>query len=230
MALSSVFDIIHPGLFHGVYAAQVTDVADREGTGRVQVRLLSCDGFASQDSLIWARVAVPFSGSNYGAYFIPNVNDEVLVAFLNGDPRFPIVIGSLWHGNAKAPETLPGQEVDRWTITGKEGSRIAIVETSAADAKITLTTPGSISGEFTAAGGGKIELKTPSGTVKIEQSGITIETQGNLTVRASQVDLTAGQVNVNSAMAVFSGTVQCTSLMATSVVSGSYSPGAGNVW
>jgi uncharacterized protein involved in type VI secretion and phage assembly len=179
---------------------------------------------------MWARVAVPFSGSNYGAYFIPNVNDEVLVAFLNGDSRFPIVIGSLWHGSARQPETLPGNEVDRWTITGRNGSRIAIVETSQSEAKITFDVPGSIGGELTAASGGKVEFTTPSGSVRIDQQGIAIPTTGTVTVDGTLFDITAGQVNLHAAMAVFDGVVQCQTVTTTAVVSSSYTPGAGNIW
>jgi uncharacterized protein involved in type VI secretion and phage assembly len=230
MPLSSVFDIVQPGVFNGVHSALVTDVRDPDGIGQVQVRLLSCDGFDSQDSLIWARVSVPFSGSNYGAYFIPNVGDEVLIAFLHGDPRFPIVIGSLWHGAAKPPESLPGSTVDRWSITGKEGSIVRIVETSASEATITISVPGQVSGEFTASGGGKIDLQTPSGSITIDSSGITVTTDSTVNINGSEVTITASQVNVNSAMAVFSGTIQCTDVQTTSIVSGTYSPGAGNVW
>jgi uncharacterized protein involved in type VI secretion and phage assembly len=230
MPLSSIFDIVQPGVFFGVHSAQVTDVRDPDGIGQVQVRLLSCDGFDSQGSLIWARVSVPFSGSKYGAYFIPNVGDEVLVAFLHGDPRFPVVIGSLWHGSAKPPESLSGNSVDRWSITGKEGSLIRMIETSQSEATITISVPGDVSGEFTASGGGKIELQTPSGSITIDSSGITVTTGSPVNINGSQVNITANEVNVMSDMATFSGTIQCQDVQTTSTVSGTYSPGAGNVW
>ena len=47
---------------------------------------------------------------------------------------------------------------------------------------------------------------------------------------ASQVDVTAGMVNVNAAMSKFSGVVQCDTLISTTVISSAYTPGAGNVW
>ena len=84
-----------------------------------RVRLITVDGDGQAE--IWARVAVPFAGASRGALFIPDVDDEVLVTFVAGDPRFPIVIGGLWNGGAPPPETFSGDRVDRWTITSKAG-------------------------------------------------------------------------------------------------------------
>src|SRR5262249_13237108 len=105
----------------GTHLAKVVSVEDDTGRGRVQVRLYDHDDVGEQNAPIWARVAVPFAGSNMGAFFIPNKDDEVLITFINGDTRLPIVVGGLWNGDAQAPEELggDGQSVDRWTITGK---------------------------------------------------------------------------------------------------------------
>ena len=77
----------------GSYLAEVVSVQDPEGLSRVQIRLLSFDRVEQQDAEIWARVAVPFAGDNRGAFMIPDVGDEVLVVFTNGDTRFPWQIG-----------------------------------------------------------------------------------------------------------------------------------------
>ncbi len=134
-----------------LFLATVVNVKDPENRNRVQVRLYNADGVTDQDGPIWARVAVPFAGGNRGAFFIPDVGDEVAVAFLGGDPRAAIVIGSLWNGQDSAPETIggSGQSVDRWTITGKAGTRIAIVEQPASSATITFSTPGGLTGTLT---------------------------------------------------------------------------------
>ena len=110
--------------------AEVTDVNDPEGLNRVQVKLLNYDGCDNQNGTLWARVATPFAGNNRGAFMLPDVGDEVIVTFVNGDSRYPVVIGSLWNGRDAAPETLggSGDSVDRWTIVGKAGTRIAIEE------------------------------------------------------------------------------------------------------
>src|ERR1700743_2803309 len=110
------------------FLARVVSVQDTGHKSRIQVRILNTDGVMDQDGPIWARVAVPFAGNNRGAFFLPDVHDEVLVVFLSGDPRFPVIVGGLWNGAAKAPETLggDGKSIDRWSITGKAGTRIAI--------------------------------------------------------------------------------------------------------
>lgn len=225
------FEILTPGRFPGTYLAQVVSVSDPDNRGRVQVKLLSFDAAPNQDAAIWARVAVPFAGTNRGAFLIPDVGDEVLVSFVNGDPRFPIVIGGLWNGSDQPPEQLPGASVDRWTLVGKAGTRIAIVEESAATATISFTTPGGVSGTLTDEAGGKIEFQAAGTTITVDSSGVTVDTPTTVTVQAgAQVDVTAGMVNVSSGISRFSGIVQCDTLITNSVVSSLYTPGAGNIW
>jgi uncharacterized protein involved in type VI secretion and phage assembly len=227
----SALDMLGASAFLGT----VKSVKDPANLNRVQVRIYNTDGVADQDAPVWARVAVPFAGGNRGAFFIPSVGDEVVLVFLSGDPRFPIVIGGLWNGTDTAPETLggSGDAVDRWTITGKAGTRIAIVEESASSATINFSTPGGLVGTMTDDSGGSIEFTDSSQTsVKIDSTGVTISapTAKVQITAASEVDVTAPTVNVSAAMSAFSGIVQCQVLQATTVVATTYTPGAGNVW
>ena len=163
---------------------------------------------------------------------LPDVGDEVIVTFVNGDCRYPVVIGSLWNGRDAAPETLggSGDSVDRWTIVGKAGTRIAIEEPSSGQPRITLTTPQGQSTEITDQGGGKIECLAAGTTITIDPSGVWLQCPSKVSIQASQVEVSSGTVNVNAAMSTFSGVVKCDVLIATPVVGSSYSPGAGNVW
>jgi len=216
------------------FLARVVSVKDPDNKNRVQVRLYNVDGINDQDGAVWARVAVPFSGSNRGAFFFPDVGDEVLVIHLSGDSRFPVVIGGLWNGHDSAPDSFggSGDSVDRWTITGKAGTKIAIIEDTSGPT-IQFTTPGQLSGKLTDSGGGSIEFTDSKQTsIKIDSSGVTINAptaEVNVTA-ASSVTVNAPQVTVNAAMSVFSGIVQCQVLQATTVVATTYTPGAGNVW
>jgi len=221
-----------PTLHGGSYLARVVAVNDPQGIGRVKICLFSFDGSDEQDAEIWARVAVPFAGDSRGAFLIPDIDDEVLVSFVNGDPRQPIVIGGLWSGSADVPETLggDGDSVDRWTITGKAGTRIAIVEEQPSDATIRFTTPGGTSGELTDAGGGKIEFRMGGTTVTYDNQGVTVNTGMNVTVQATQVEISASMVTVNAGMSRFNGVVHADTVISNSVVSASYTPGAGNIW
>lgn len=202
---------------------------DPQNLARVQVRLVTLD--ADGEALIWARVAVPFAGADRGALFIPDVDDEVLVTFVAGDSRHPIVIGGLWNGGAPPPERFPGNRVDRWTITGKAGTRIAIVEERGGVEKIELSTPQGVKGTLTDDGGGSITFEDTSGNrVTLDPQGVSIEATSRVRVQASQVQVDAGMVTVNAGMSQFSGVVKCDVLQATTVISTMYTPGVGNIW
>ena len=217
----------------GAFLAKVVSVQDPKSRNRVQVRLYNVDGITDQDATVWARVALPFAGNNNGAFFIPNVGDEVLVVHLMGDARFPIVLGSLWNGQNTASETIggSGDAVDRWTIKGIKGTRIAIVEDSSGPS-VELATPAGLSGVMTDSSG-SIEFKNSQGTsIKVDASGITLNAPtGQVQITAAtSVTVNAPQLTVSAGMSTFAGVVQCQVLQATTVVGTTYTPGAGNVW
>jgi len=226
------FEIATPGALTAAYLAEVVSVKDDDRRSRVQVRLYNCDGVAGQDGPIWSRVATPVAGGGYGAFMLPGVGDEVIVCFVNGDSRFPVVVGSLWNGNAVAPERLggAGDRVDRWTLVGKRGTRIAVVEEQVGQATIKLSTPGNVSITLSEANGGKIELQAGGCTVTLDTQGFSCQTGNRVRMEASQWQCTAGQVTVTSAIADFSGIVKAVLVQSTTVVSSTYSPGLGNIW
>src|SRR5688572_30227684 len=81
------------GLFYGVYPALVRDIADPDNQGRVKIALpWSPDGSGASYEA-WARLSTFMTGNNRGSWFIPDVDDEVLIAFGAGDPRHPFVVG-----------------------------------------------------------------------------------------------------------------------------------------
>jgi uncharacterized protein involved in type VI secretion and phage assembly len=234
LADRSIFEQHYPQLEHvnASYLAEVVSVDDPDHMARVQVRLLNFDRATNQDAPLWARVAVPFAGDNSGAFLIPNVGDEVVVTFLNGDPRLPIVVGGLWNGAASPPETLggDGSRVDRWTLVGRRGTRVAIVEEQSGEETIRLSTPNNASVELTETGSGKIQVEAAGTTITIDSSGVSIQTDADIQVQASNVTVNATDVTVNSPFTTFSDTVICETLIATNVVGTSYTPGVGNVW
>jgi uncharacterized protein involved in type VI secretion and phage assembly len=213
----------------GVHLGIVTSVQDPDGKGRVQVKLPAID--PTGDATIWARVAVPYAGDNFGAFLIPDVGTEVLVAFVSGDSGWPVVIGNLWNGATGLPEELPADAVDRWTLTGKNGTRIAIVEESDGQEKVWIELPsGNVKATLTDANGGEVEVKAANITVKMSTSGVLVDSPQKVEVKASEVKVTAPTVTVDAGMSTFSGTVHCDTLISNSVVSMSYTPGTGNVW
>lgn len=212
----------------GAQIARVTSVQDPNSLARVQVQLLAPD--ADGEARLWARVAVPFAGGDRGAFLIPDVDDEVLVVFAGGAGNAPIVIGGLWNGAQAPPETLPGDRVDRWTITGRNGTRIAIIEESGGNEQVVIETPAGVTATLTDEAGGKITLEAAGNTITMDTQGVTVEASAKVKVTAAQVEVSAGMVKVDAGMSKFSGVVKCDTLIATSVVGSTYSPGAGNVW
>jgi uncharacterized protein involved in type VI secretion and phage assembly len=233
LADRSSFEILAPGTFTGSYLARVVGVKVTNGAARVQVRLFNFDHVQDQDGPIWARVAVPFANNGWGAFLLPSVGDEVLVTFLNGDPRLPVVVGSLWNGSASPPETLggDGSDVDRWTLVGRHGTRIAIVEESEGDAMLRLETPGNVSAELRETAGGSLQLQAAGASITIDTTGISIQTDGEVNVQASTITMNASiDFTVNTQIATFSDMIICNTLVTNDVVADTYTPGIGNVW
>ena len=218
------------GRWYGAFPALVSDIRDPEGLGRVKLTLPWSPDTGSERYEAWARVATLMGGNNRGSWFIPDVNDEVLVVFEGGDPRRPYVVGGLWNGSDKPPDSMDGAGKNyHKVLRSRNGVKITLDDTDGQE-KLTLETPG----------GQKVTLKDGPGTVeivdsngnsvKLEPSGITINAAAKVTVSASQVAVSAGMVTVDAGMSKFSGVVQCDTLISTTVVSATYTPGAGNIW
>ncbi|HEY7066779.1 MAG TPA: phage baseplate assembly protein V [Chloroflexota bacterium] len=218
------------GLFYGVYPALVTDVVDPDNQGRVRVRLPWSPDPGGSSYEAWARLATLMGGNQRGTWFIPDKNDEVLVAFEGGQPRRPYVVGGLWNGQDAPPEQMDGAGNNYLrTILSRQGIRITLDDTDGA-VKLRLETPG---GHKVVLSDGDLSIvvqDSNGNSAKLEPAGITVTAAAKVTVQASTAEISAGMVTVNAGMSQFSGVVQCSTLITNSVVSASYTPGAGNIW
>jgi len=223
------FENPSPGLFTGTYLAEVTDLNDPANLARVKIRLLNFDGVDGHDGPIWARVALPFAGNNRGAFFIPDIGDEVLITFVNGDSRHPIIIGGLWNGSDSAPGSISGGQNRQKIIRSKNGVKITLEDQDGQEKFITETPAGQ---KITLKDGpGAITIEDSNGnSIKLETSGITVNAASKVNITASQISVSAGMVQVDAGMTKFSGVVQCDTLISNTVVSSTYTPGAGNIW
>ncbi|RNF86195.1 phage baseplate assembly protein V [Montanilutibacter psychrotolerans] len=217
------------GWLHAAHLAVVVAIDDPLSLARVQVRLVGCDDSDRQDAALWARVVCPFAGKDRGAFLIPDVGDEVLVVFHNGDPSYPLVLGGLWNGDSSAPAQIEGGANRYKRIQSRNGVIVTLDDQQGQEAFL-VETPGGQ--KLTLKDGpGSITVEDSNGnSIKLETQGITVTAAATVKVQAAKVEVSAGMVQVDSAMAKFSGVVQCQTLIATSVVSSSYTPGAGNVW
>lgn len=216
------------GRFYGVQVAQVTDLADPDGQGRVRIRLPWAPDSANYEA--WARLSTLMAGGDRGTWFVPDIDDEVLVAFHAGDPRHPFVLGALWNGQDAPPESMDSAGENNFkTIKSRSGVIIKIDDTSGS-VSLRLETPGGQKVDLQDSGK-TIEIADANGnTIKLESSGITVTSSGKVSVQSSTVEVTAGSVTVNAGMSKFSGVVQADTVIANSVVGTSYTPGAGNIW
>lgn len=217
------------GRFYGVYPAVVTDLNDPEGQGRVRIRLpWSPDDSGGYEA--WARLATLMGGNHRGSWFVPDLDDEVLVVFQAGDTRWPFVIGGLWNGVDTPPEQMDASgNNDIKSLRSRNGVKVTLDDASGQE-RLILETPGGQQVSLTD-GPGVLELRDSNGnTVTLESSGITVSASAKVTVQASTVEVSAGSVTVNAGISRFSGVVQADTLITNSVVSASYTPGAGNIW
>jgi uncharacterized protein involved in type VI secretion and phage assembly len=218
------------GLFYGVHPALVVDIKDPDNQGRVKVKLPCLPDTDSAVCELWARLATFMAGNNRGAWFIPDVDDEVLVAFEAGELRRPYVIGVLWNGQDSAPETMDGSgQNNKKVLRSRNGVKITLDDQSGQE-KLILETPGGQTITLKD-GAGAVEIEDSNGnSIKLESAGITINASAQVTVQASTVNVSASMVKVDAGMSKFSGVVKADTVICNSIISSSYTPGAGNIW
>jgi uncharacterized protein involved in type VI secretion and phage assembly len=219
------------GRFYGVYPALVTDVVDPDGQGRVRVRLPWSPDAEGEAYEAWARLATMMAGNDRGSWFIPDVDDEVLVAFEGGDARRPYVVGALWNGQDAPPETMDGAGNNFLKVLrSRNGVKITMDDTDGQE-QLVLETPG---GQVVTLkdGPGAVEVVDSNGnSITLDSAGITINASAKVSITAgATVEVSASMVTVNAGMSRFSGVVQADTVITNSVVSASYTPGAGNIW
>src|SRR5262245_5900668 len=122
----------------GVYSAIVVDNREPHGLGRVKVRL-AAGGESPAGGEVWARVATMMAGKNRGSWFIPEADDEVLVAFERGDLRMPFVIGALWNDHARPPESV--DETNTLKLIRSRNGVTFRIRDDAGKESLTLETP-----------------------------------------------------------------------------------------
>lgn len=145
-------------IINGVVIGIVTAV----GVGQVKV---NCPWLDPKHETDWIRVASTMAGNNAGAFFMPNVNDEALLAFEQGDTRFPFVVGFLWNGVDLPPAvdsrdrklvSKNGHQIRFIDSTPDSGSKGALVVEDAHGNRITMS-----DGKIVVQGTTIIEIEAP---------------------------------------------------------------------
>ena len=161
-------------------AATVVNNLDTLNLGRVQIQI------PGAVNMPWARVASPMAGLMRGFYAMPQIGDEVLVAFGRGDTEEPYIIGSLWNGVDRPPTLKPTDAVNKRVIRTLAGHEIDFD-----DATQTLTITSSTQQKVTMRPDA-IEM-----AAGIDMASVKLETTGRITLSAKvQIDIDAPLVTI----------------------------------
>jgi uncharacterized protein involved in type VI secretion and phage assembly len=196
------------GYVKGIAVALVTQNKDDEGLCRVKVRYPWHD---KPRESYWARLAMPMAGKDRGLVLIPEVGDEVVVAFEREDLRFPYVLGALWNGQDKPPLANGDGKNDRRILKSRkrhyllfdDGAK-GVVELAHENGGIARFTDDEI--VLKDAQGNQIKIENKSGAMTIQANGaltikgatITIEATGTLEVKAgATLTIRGALVNIN---------------------------------
>ncbi len=190
----------------GVVVALVTDNKDTEEQGRVKIKFPWMGDEAGE---AWARLATLMGGKDRGMVFYPEVDDEVLVVFEQGNINYPYVIGALWNGKDKPPEKNSDGKNNIKMIKSRSGHTIKIDDTEGKE-KIEIIDKSkknkicidSSRNKISMECEGDIELSASKGKVSIKAKEIEIKSSSSAKIEASAgMDLKAsGITNIKGSM------------------------------
>jgi len=163
-----------------VVVGVVTNNQDPDKLGRVKVRF---PWLSQSEESFWARVAAPMAGNARGLFFLPEVDDEVLVAFERGDMHFPYVLGSLWNGKDAPPADNADGKNNLRLIASRSGH---VIKLNDEDGKETIEV-------VDKSGKNSIVVDTAANTVTItsDQDIVLSATQGTIKLDAKNVEVKA---------------------------------------
>ncbi|HMH05317.1 MAG TPA: phage baseplate assembly protein V [Terriglobales bacterium] len=204
----SVIDLLMPanrkdsGGMYGVVIGIVTNNQDPDKLGRVRVKF---PWLSDDHESWWARIATPMAGSGRGLFYLPEVDDEVLVGFEHGDLRFPYVLGALWNGKDAPPETNSDGKNNLRVIHSRSGHLIRL-DDSDGDEKVEIIdktgnnslTIKSSDNSFAITCNGKLTLHAANGIEINSDAGVKIQANANIDAQASgQVNVKGSLINLN---------------------------------
>ena len=196
------------GSVAGVSVGTVSANDDPQHLGRVKLRL---PWRAPDFETDWVRVVAPMAGGERGAYFLPEVGDEVLVAFDRNDIRYPYVLGALWSETDKPPEANSNAKNDVRIVKSRKGHMLKF-DDAAAKGVITIELNDGKKIEIDDDGiritdkTNKIAIDSKAGAIEIEAATslslkapkITVEASASLELKGgSSLSANAGIVRIN---------------------------------
>ncbi|MBC7849295.1 MAG: type VI secretion system tip protein VgrG [Chitinophagaceae bacterium] len=152
----------------GLHIGIVTSLIDPNGQFRVKVRLPLVN---ESDEGVYARIATLDAGNDRGSFFLPEVDDEVIVGFMNDDPRHPVILGML-HSAKKSSPNEPKDSNPQKGYKSRSGIRLIFDDEKKS---VLIETPGNRMAELNDESG-TITIKDPNGNkIIMDKNGITLE-------------------------------------------------------
>jgi len=164
---------------HGLHIGIVTQLQDPEGEDRVRVRMPIVD---PDDDGIWARIASLDAGDGRGAFFRPELDDEVVLGFFHDDPRDPVILGMLNSSAKPAPLTASDENPEKGFVTRSEMKLIFDDEA----VSIKIETPQGNTITLSDDAGSIILEDEHQNRIEMNADGICIESQGEIKIGAAQ--------------------------------------------
>jgi uncharacterized protein involved in type VI secretion and phage assembly len=215
MSIPELFDNLVPSSgrdsrVFGVVVGLVTNNQDPDNMGRVKVKF---PWLSDTDESYWARLVTPMAGNDRGLYLLPEVDDEVLVAFEHGDISYPYILGALWNGKDLPPEKNNDGKNNKRTLKSRSGhlirlddtdgsEKIEIIDKSGSNSIVISTADNSI----TITADADLTIKSNNGKITLSGNGVEIHSQADVKVEAdanlelkasAQATLKGATVNIN---------------------------------
>jgi uncharacterized protein involved in type VI secretion and phage assembly len=204
----SLLDLLNPtsteesSRIYGVAVGIVSNNQDPDNLGRVRMRF---PWLSDEHESGWARIATPMAGPNRGTYFLPEVNDEVLVAFEHGDVRFPYVIGAMWNGQDKPPANNSDGKNNIRVIHSRSGHLVRLDDTDGNEKIEIIDKTGSnslifesSSNNVTLTCNGKMKFQAVGGVEITSQADVKIQANTTIDMEATgEANLKGMLVNIN---------------------------------
>jgi uncharacterized protein involved in type VI secretion and phage assembly len=175
----------------GVVVGVVTNNQDSAKMGRVRV---SFPWLSGDNESWWAHIATPMAGNGRGVYFLPEVGDQVLVAFAHGDVRSPYIVGALWSAKDTPPATNDDGQNNIREMKSRSGHIIRLDDTDGNEKIEILDKTGGNS--LTIASSDNSITLTCNGRMKLQATGIDISSQTDINIAAQ----TTMEVKANATM------------------------------
>lgn len=185
------------GLLPGVEGLQIGVVKkldeDPDGQYKIQV---STPVMAAETDGVWARLAKFYASDGIGAFFVPEIGDEVVLGYLNNDPSNPVILGSLYSSKRKAPYELTADNYTKALVTKSELK----VEFDDDKKVITITTPGNNKIVISDDDKSILLQDQNDNQVKLSEDGILLDSPKDIAINAKgKVSISAtGNVEVDS--------------------------------